>query len=1209
MIPYATCVCFGSRRRGPGRTPLLTSTDQEETNVSVERKKCGTLCIQVSGRESKDKELKLEERRKSLKHSQSELRLLESLSLNAKKPNLFGTFKTLQLPRRRHPILIPDIHHQPGIDDFFNGIVQGILASCQKWAFNTFTLDMATGGHSLSILLLHLFHQYGLIKEFHLDVLKVCKCFNLIELGYHGDNPYHNSVHAADVAQAMHCFLQENTIVQQLSPLEIMASLLGAVCHDIDHPGVSQPFLIATSNHLAALYKNFSVLENHHWRSAISCLRETELLSHLSREVRDDVECQIRSLILATDITRQQEFLSRFKKYIAENALDLSKKEIRHFILQIGLKCADLCNPCRPWDISQQWSYQVCKEFYRQGDIERELSLPVTPMCDRTRTSVARIQVDFFRYVVSPLFEIWDQFLNTSLSNHLMKNLRDNQAEWEEGIERELADKEETSTTIGAAAMAMEEYAPLASDEEDFVDECGSFLGESFFFDEAFGPFHRRRYSMPVENQQVLLKGRNRQFSAPQVLQYRRRSSVGPSLSISSRIPSPNLYTPFKKPSVSRLLQTRTSILSLSTGVDSLFLQRLQHLADDSKELKPELTLECSLHSHTLESAHLETEPSENVKDVDRTTDIEPEILEYRTSGSRTSGVIVHNQMFYRRTNSPLTNIASDTLNADAYDKFQGDVGAQIDEMGDSVLDCSNECCTVSPRCYSEGTENAQRTESFRQSTSHSIPEQQDSSERTGALSVILIKDKSLAQSESTINKYIDNGSTHDSSATLLADETCDVNFFLGEENPEKELCEPGKQTSWRTHITRSLSDERPDSPSKGCDSPVPSVGGSTKSSTSSSSRLVCRRGSAPTSSVQKFSDSYGKMKDHSVSSVFSRRWSVPAEPLSGVRDSVASEFRNSQDENVRLQKELVRHHSFGLLETLCVVPSSESEYEGSSTGPTSTGTTCSTRRNSSIPPGVVRHSFSSRGTFDTDSNDPEGSYSSENQDTFLPCIPPSRPQLARRRGSLPADVPLSLMGRVPTSVETLCPGPGFGLDPLQYLDSKSSSTVCRRDSMGEILQALLRPTSSRLTFHGLGAGSSRLQNTISQGILINPEHTTTPGLPRRGSAGLDLFSGFWRSINIDKTQASHTTKQRVNLPQQSCPLGSSGDSEWSPQYSATDTSSHKMHRINSFSVTTTELVSPPGIPNTVRCQRRRGSVPVNVPLLSFSSGETSSGD
>jgi len=34
-----------------------------------------------------------------------------------------------------------------------------------------------------------------------------------------------------------------------------MASLIAAVTHDLDHPGVNQPFLVATSNHLAALYQ------------------------------------------------------------------------------------------------------------------------------------------------------------------------------------------------------------------------------------------------------------------------------------------------------------------------------------------------------------------------------------------------------------------------------------------------------------------------------------------------------------------------------------------------------------------------------------------------------------------------------------------------------------------------------------------------------------------------------------------------------------------------------------------------------------------------------------------------------------------------------------------------------------------------------------------------------------------------------------------
>lgn len=55
-----------------------------------------------------------------------------------------------------------------------------------------------------------------------------------------------------------------------------------------------------------------SVLENHHWRSAVGCLLESGLAEQLT-PCRGELENQIRSLILATDINRQQEFLLRFK--------------------------------------------------------------------------------------------------------------------------------------------------------------------------------------------------------------------------------------------------------------------------------------------------------------------------------------------------------------------------------------------------------------------------------------------------------------------------------------------------------------------------------------------------------------------------------------------------------------------------------------------------------------------------------------------------------------------------------------------------------------------------------------------------------------------------------------------------------------------------------------------------------------------------------
>ncbi|XP_050360652.1 uncharacterized protein LOC126780319 isoform X2 [Nymphalis io] len=355
-----------------------------------------------------------------------------------KKPSLCtGRFLTMH-KRRKKSLVTRSLRLESALlDDLQYGQVQCILKQSVMWKFNAFTLENVSGGRCLPVLCVHLFHVYGLISYFKLDAVKTWRLFTMIEEGYHSTNPYHNSVHAADVTQAMHCFLQQKQIRDHLEPIEILASLLAAIAHDIDHPGVNQPFLIATSNHLAALYQNTSVLENHHWRVAVSCIIESGLLE--VQEIRVKVERQISSLILATDITRQQEFLSQFKKYLDNNTLDMRNRDHRHLVLQIALKCADISNPCRPWEISRKWSLKVCEEFFRQGDCERKLNLPVTALCDRHTTSIPKIQTGFLKYVVTPLITEWHRFLQNDLSAQMLKNLTYNRAKWESFVAQEIA--------------------------------------------------------------------------------------------------------------------------------------------------------------------------------------------------------------------------------------------------------------------------------------------------------------------------------------------------------------------------------------------------------------------------------------------------------------------------------------------------------------------------------------------------------------------------------------------------------------------------------------------------------------------------------------------------------------------------------------------------------------------------------------------------
>lgn len=322
------------------------------------------------------------------------------------------------------------------VDQTYPGQAEAMLERLGSWDFDMFHLEKVTGGHSLQVVGMKLFEENGLISEFGLDPFKLWNCFTLFESGYHG-HPYHNSTHAADVTQAMHCYLQESKLKDTLRPLEVLAALVAAAAHDLDHPGVNQAYLIATNHHLSKLYQNSSVLENHHWRCCISVVMKTGLLSHVPEEQWRIFFDLIQSLILATDIARQQEFLSRFQDQLNSGKLDLQNPENRKLVLQMALKCADICNPCRSWETARKWAECVCVEFFKQGDQERREGLSVSPSCNKYKITTAKIQQGFLKWVVEPLFKSWHDFLPTELARHMLDKIKAHQSNWTEIVKME----------------------------------------------------------------------------------------------------------------------------------------------------------------------------------------------------------------------------------------------------------------------------------------------------------------------------------------------------------------------------------------------------------------------------------------------------------------------------------------------------------------------------------------------------------------------------------------------------------------------------------------------------------------------------------------------------------------------------------------------------------------------------------------------------
>ncbi|KAF5828637.1 hypothetical protein DUNSADRAFT_17295 [Dunaliella salina] len=84
--------------------------------------------------------------------------------------------------------------------------------------------------------------------------------------------------------------------------------------------------------------------------------------------------------------------------------LDESKKVL---LLQVALKCADLGHMAESWDVHLRWVSKLQEEFFQQGDQEKALDLPVSPLCDRDHPAVSKSQEGFINFVVSPLFQAY----------------------------------------------------------------------------------------------------------------------------------------------------------------------------------------------------------------------------------------------------------------------------------------------------------------------------------------------------------------------------------------------------------------------------------------------------------------------------------------------------------------------------------------------------------------------------------------------------------------------------------------------------------------------------------------------------------------------------------------------------------------------------------------------------------------------------------
>jgi hypothetical protein len=69
---------------------------------------------------------------------------------------------------------------------------------------------------------------------------------------------------------------------------------------------------------------------------------------------------------------------------------------------------------------------QLEEEFFRQGDVERQNGMTISPLFDRAKQGITKSQVGFFDIVIIPLFHTFGKVFNNCrpLLTYVMRNYR-----------------------------------------------------------------------------------------------------------------------------------------------------------------------------------------------------------------------------------------------------------------------------------------------------------------------------------------------------------------------------------------------------------------------------------------------------------------------------------------------------------------------------------------------------------------------------------------------------------------------------------------------------------------------------------------------------------------------------------------------------------------------------------------------------------------
>ncbi|XP_046315229.1 cGMP-specific 3',5'-cyclic phosphodiesterase isoform X1 [Marmota monax] len=330
-------------------------------------------------------------------------------------------------------------------------LAAAVVPSAQTLKITDFCFsDFELSDLETALCTVRMFTDLRLVQRFQMKHEVLCRWVLSVKKNYRKHVAYHNWRHAFNTAQCMFAALRAGKIQNKLTDLEVLALLIAALSHDLDHRGVNNSYIQRTEHPLAQLYCH-SIMEHHHFDQCLMILNSpgNQILSGLSVEEYKAALKVIKQAILATDLALYIKRRGEFFELIRKNQFNLEDPHQKELFLAMLMTACDLSAITKPWPIQQRIAELVATEFFDQGDRERkELNIEPTDLMNREKKNkIPSMQVGFIDAVCLQLYEALTHVSEDC--RPLLEGCQRNRQKWQA-----LAEQQEKTLVNGESGQA-----------------------------------------------------------------------------------------------------------------------------------------------------------------------------------------------------------------------------------------------------------------------------------------------------------------------------------------------------------------------------------------------------------------------------------------------------------------------------------------------------------------------------------------------------------------------------------------------------------------------------------------------------------------------------------------------------------------------------------------------------------------------------------